>query len=89
MSMIAQPVVPMPLPAGFGYTGRLRFMEVKGRHAAARTVTNTRDEVLIALDAADAYILAIAVVENGSAHLPIYLPDPAYLCGPVLGFADV
>ena len=70
-------------------TGRLRFIEVKGLHADARTVTITRDEVLIALNATDAYILAVAVVENGLAHPPIYLPNPAYLCGPAPSFAEV
>ena len=70
-------------------TGRLRFIEVKGRHADARTVTITRNEVLTALNAADAYILAVVVVENGLACPPVYLPDPAHLFGSEPGFAEV
>lgn len=70
-------------------TARLRFIEVKGRHANARTLTTTCDEVLIALNAVDAYMLAVAVVENGLGHPLTYLPDPAYLCGPAPNVAEV
>ena len=63
-------------------TGRLRFIEVKGRRADARAVTVTRNEMLAAYNARDAYILAVAPVERGIAHEPIYLPDPARVFGP-------
>ena len=56
-------------------TARLRFIEVKGRRADARAVTVTRNEMLTAYNARDACILAVALVEHGIAHDPIYLPD--------------
>lgn len=40
-------------------TGRLRFIEVKGRTANAPTITVTRNEILTALNKPDDYILAI------------------------------
>ena len=70
-------------------TGRLRFIEVKGRRADARAVTVTRNEMLAAYNARDAYILAVAPVERGIAQEPIYLPDPARVFGPEPGFAEV
>ena len=70
-------------------TGRLRFIEVKGRRADARTVTITRNEMLAAYNARDAYILAGVPVEHGFAHKPVYLSDPARLFGPEPGFAEV
>ena len=70
-------------------TGRLRFIEVKGRRADARAVTITRNEMLAAYNARGTYILAVAPVEAGFAHAPIYLPDPAHLFGPEPGFAEV
>ena len=44
-------------------TGRLRFIEVKGRAAGAKTVTVTKNEILTALNKPDEFILAI--VEYG------------------------
>ena len=70
-------------------TGRLRFIEVKGRRADAPTVTVTRNEMLAAYNARHACILALVPVEDGFAHRPIYLPDPARLFGPEPGFAEV
>ena len=70
-------------------TGRLRFIEVKGRRADARAVTVTRNEMLAAYNARDACILAVALVKRGIAHEPIYLPDPARVFGPEPGFAEV
>ncbi|HMO66207.1 MAG TPA: DUF3883 domain-containing protein, partial [Verrucomicrobiota bacterium] len=40
-------------------TGRLRFLEVKGRVTGADTVTVTRNEILTSLNQPDAFILAI------------------------------
>jgi len=58
-------------------TGRLRFVEVKGRLVGARTVTVTRNEIVVALNAPDEFILAIVVVdEDGTARAPVYVRRP-------------
>lgn len=54
-------------------TGHLRFLEVKGRHADARDVILTKNEILASLNAPDAFILALVRVSNGFAHLPVYV----------------
>ena len=54
-------------------TGHLRFIEVKGRHADARDVIVTKNEILASLNASDAFHLALVKVENGFAHRPIYV----------------
>ncbi|MCA3160160.1 MAG: DUF3883 domain-containing protein, partial [Burkholderiales bacterium] len=54
-------------------TGHLRFLEVKGRHADARDVILTKNEILASLNAPDAFILALVRVANGFAHQPIYV----------------
>src|SRR5919197_497052 len=41
-------------------TGRLRFIEVKGRVVGAQTVTVTKNEILTALNKPDDFILALA-----------------------------
>ena len=46
-----------------GDTGRLRFIEVKGRIEGADTVTVTKNEILTALNKPEDYILAL--VEGG------------------------
>lgn len=53
--------------------GHLRFVEVKGRHADAREVILTKNEILASLNAPDAYFLAIVRVEAGFAHAPTYV----------------
>jgi superfamily II DNA or RNA helicase len=53
--------------------GRLRFIEVKGRHAAGRDVIITKNEILASLNAPDAFILAIVQVDGAFAHEPIYV----------------
>jgi hypothetical protein len=45
-------------------TGKLRFIEVKGRVADARTVTITKNEILTALNKPEDYMLALVVVDN-------------------------
>ena len=70
-------------------TGGLRFIEVKGRRADARDVTITRNELLTALNAADLFILAVVLVENGVVRQPLYVRNPARLFGPEPGFAEV
>lgn len=57
-------------------TGRLRFIEVKGRRAGAETVTVTKNEILTGINSAEQYILAIVEVENGQAKTPRYVSRP-------------
>jgi hypothetical protein len=57
-------------------TGRLRFIEVKGRVKGAKTVTVTKNEILTGLNRPDAYILAVVFVADGIAESPIYLHGP-------------
>ena len=45
-------------------TGTLRFIEVKGRVAGARTVTITKNEILTALNKPDEFYLAICLVDG-------------------------
>lgn len=45
-------------------TGRLRFIEVKGRAAEATTVTVTRNEIMVALNEPDHFILAVVEVSG-------------------------
>ena len=70
-------------------TGRLRFIEVKGRRADARAITITRNEMLAAFNAADSFILAVVFVEGGSILEPLYVPNPAPIFGPEPGFNEV
>ncbi|HUY05087.1 MAG TPA: helicase-related protein [Rhodocyclaceae bacterium] len=53
--------------------GRLRFIEVKGRHAEARDVIITKNEILASLNAPEAFVLAIVQVEAGFARAPAYV----------------
>ena len=46
---------------------RLRFIEVKGRAAEAKTVTITKNEILTGLNKPDEFILAIVLVHEDSA----------------------
>ncbi len=45
-------------------TGKLRFLEVKGRVKDAATVTVTRNEILTALNKPDDFILAIVLIDG-------------------------
>ncbi len=56
-------------------TGRLRFIEAKGRVIGARTVTVTRGEIMAALNKPDDFILAIATVDGDSTELS-YVRQP-------------
>jgi superfamily II DNA or RNA helicase len=58
--------------------GRLRFIEVKGRVAGARTITVTRNEILTALNKPDDFILAVAQAEGGQ-HQLAYIRQPFQL----------
>ncbi len=59
-------------------TGRIRFIEVKGRIAGARTVTLTRNEILTALNKPDDYILALVEIDGERANPPRYLRTPVH-----------
>jgi hypothetical protein len=56
--------------------GRLRFIEVKGRAADARTVTVTRNEILTALNRPDQFILAVVLVDATGARSVYYIQRP-------------
>jgi superfamily II DNA or RNA helicase len=56
-------------------SGRLRFIEVKGRAAGATTVCVTRNEILTALNKPDNYLLAIVEVD-GDRATPCYVHRP-------------
>jgi superfamily II DNA or RNA helicase len=56
-------------------TGRLRFIEVKGRTQDATVITVTRNEILTALNKPDAYILAIVEFGYGG-HTVHYVREP-------------
>ena len=53
--------------------GQLRFIEVKGRHAGSRDVIVAKNELLAALNAPEAFILAIVGVVGGFAGEPVYV----------------
>ncbi|MHB1162335.1 MAG: helicase-related protein [Chloroflexota bacterium] len=57
-------------------TGRLRFIEVKGRVAGADTITVTRNEVLFSLNKPDDFILAIVEFLPGDEYSVHYLRRP-------------
>ncbi|MCA9929046.1 MAG: DUF3883 domain-containing protein [Anaerolineales bacterium] len=57
-------------------TGRLRFIEVKGRRAGAETVTVTKNEILTAINSPEQFILALVEVENGQAKTSRYVRKP-------------
>ena len=57
-------------------TGKLRFIEVKGRIQGATTVTVTKNEVLTSLNKPDDYILAIVEFQNGGTEQVHYVRKP-------------
>ena len=57
-------------------TGRLRFVEVKGRRAGADTVTVTRNEILTGINSPEQFILALVEVKGGQARVPRYVRQP-------------
>ncbi len=57
-------------------TGRLRFIEVKGRVAGADTVTVTKNEILTSLNKPDDFILALVEFLDGDRHRVHYLRRP-------------
>ena len=57
-------------------TGRLRFLEVKGRRRDATEITVTRNEILTALNKPDDYLLAIVRFDEDGGHELRYLSRP-------------
>jgi SNF2 family DNA or RNA helicase len=58
-------------------TGSLTFIEVKGRIAGGDTITVTTNEVLVALNAGEKFVLAIVpIADGGFAHEPVYVRRP-------------
>ncbi len=57
-------------------TGKLRFLEVKGRVTGASTITVTRNEILYSLNKPDDFILAIVEFLDGDSHRVHYVRQP-------------
>jgi hypothetical protein len=57
-------------------TGKLRFIEVKGRISGAETITVTRNEVLYSLNKPNDFIFAIVEFMDGERHKLHYLRRP-------------
>jgi hypothetical protein len=57
-------------------TGKLRFIEVKGRVSGAATITVTKNEILYSLNKPDDFILAIVEFLDSDAHKVHYLRQP-------------
>jgi hypothetical protein len=57
-------------------TGKLRFIEVKGRDERADTIAVTRNEVLYSLNKPDDFILAIVEFAGNGSHQVHYLRCP-------------
>ena len=57
-------------------TGKLRFIEVKGRVSGAATITVTKNEILYSLNKPDDFILAIVEFTGDDTHKTHYLRQP-------------
>ncbi|MBK9086001.1 MAG: DUF3883 domain-containing protein [Sterolibacteriaceae bacterium] len=57
-------------------SGKLRFIEVKGRVTGAPTITVTRNEILYSLNKPEDFILAIVEFSGEHAHRTHYLRQP-------------
>jgi superfamily II DNA or RNA helicase len=57
-------------------TGRLRFLEVKGRASGADTITVTKNEILYSLNKPEDFILAIVEFLNDDVHRVHYVRRP-------------
>ena len=57
-------------------TGRLRFIEVKGRVSGAESITVTKNEILYSLNKPDSYILAIVEFMPDGQHQVHYVRQP-------------
>jgi Domain of unknown function (DUF3883) len=68
-------------------TGRLRFIEVKGRVAGADTVSVTKNEILYSLNKPDDFILAMVAFGADGSHEVRYLRRPFHEKGVTTDFA--
>ena len=57
-------------------TGKLRFIEVKGRASGAATITVTRNEILYSLNKPEDFILGIVEFQDGGQHQVHYVREP-------------
>jgi superfamily II DNA or RNA helicase len=57
-------------------TGKLRFIEVKGRVTGAETITITKNEILYSLNKPDDFILAIVEFLDADSHRVHYVRQP-------------
>jgi len=57
-------------------TGKLRFIEVKGRVTGAATITVTRNEILYSLNKPEDFVLAIVEFTDDTSHRVHYLRTP-------------
>jgi hypothetical protein len=57
-------------------SGRLRFIEVKGRFVGATSITVTKNEILTALNKPDDFILAVVETSEPGASTPVYIRTP-------------
>ena len=57
-------------------SGRLRFIEVKGRVSGAATLSVTRNEILYSLNRPEDYILGIVEFLDGGEHRARYVREP-------------
>src|SRR5215467_1497837 len=57
-------------------TGKLRFLEVKGRISGADTITVTKNEILYSLNRPDSFILAIVEFLEAEGHCVHYVRNP-------------
>jgi hypothetical protein len=57
-------------------TGKLRFVEVKGRLSGAATITVTKNEILYSLNKPEDFVLAIVEFMDDEAHWVHYLRQP-------------
>jgi hypothetical protein len=57
-------------------TGKLRFIEVKGRVSGAATITVTKNEILYSLNKPEDFILAVVEFLDADAHRVHYVRRP-------------
>jgi hypothetical protein len=69
-------------------TGKLRFVEVKGRVSGAPSITVTRNEILYSLNKPDDFILAIVEFMPDGTHRLHYVRRP-FRCEPDFGVTSV
>jgi hypothetical protein len=58
------------------HTGKLRFLEVKGRITSADTITVTKNEILYSLNMPESFILAIVEFLDDQSHRVHYVRNP-------------